>query len=78
MESVKRAIHNNAGVSNSRALTARCFVYIHCPNCNRRLIQTRDTAKKPRVYLVDEKHPAEAADLTIKCERCKSIVAIDK
>ena len=56
----------------------RSFVYINCPNCNKRLIQTRVSVKKPVAYTVDQAHPADKAELTIKCERCKSIVAIAK
>ena len=56
----------------------KSFVYINCPNCNKRLIQTRVSAGRPRAYTVDKAHPADKAELTIKCERCKSIVAIAK
>ena len=44
----------------------------------KRLIQTRVSVKKPVAYTVDQAHPADKAELTIKCERCKSIVAIAK
>ena len=54
----------------------RSFVYINCPNCNKRLIQARASARKPRAYTVDKAHPADKAELTIKCDRCKSIIAI--
>ena len=56
----------------------KSFVYINCPKCNKRLIQARASAMKPKTYTVDKAHPADEAELTIKCERCKSIVAIAK
>ncbi len=56
----------------------KSFVYINCPNCNKRLIQAKVTTRKMKAYTVDKAHPAETAELTIKCERCKSIVAIAK
>ena len=70
-----RCIRNTGGVANPLGTS---FVYINCPNCNKHLIQARASAKKPKAYTVDRAHPADAAELTIKCERCKSIVAIAK
>lgn len=71
-----RCIRNNG--SRVADPLGRNFVYINCPNCNKRLIQTRVSAGRPRAYTVDKAHPADKAELTIKCERCKSIVAIAK
>ena len=79
MEATKRTIRcirSNGGVAAEPL--ERSFVYINCPNCNKRLIQARASARKPRAYTVDKAHPADKAELTIKCERCKNIVAIAK
>jgi len=72
---VVRCIRNTGESANPLGMG---FVYINCPNCNKRLIQTRVSAGRPRAYTVDKAHPADKAELTIKCERCKSIVAIAK
>ena len=79
MEATRRTIRciRSAGGRAADPL-GRSFVYINCPNCNKRLIQTRVSVKKPVAYTVDQEHPADKAELTIKCERCKSIVAIAK
>lgn len=69
-----RCIGNNG--SRVAYPPGRSFVYINCPNCNKRLIQTRVSVKKPVAYTVDQAHPADKAELTIKCDRCKSIIAI--
>ena len=69
-----RCIGNNG--SRVADPLGRSFVYINCPNCNKRLIQTRVSVKKPVAYTVDQAHPVDKAELTIKCDRCKSIIAI--
>lgn len=77
MEATRRTIRciRSAGGRAADPL-GRSFVYINCPNCNKRLIQARASARKPRAYTVDKAHPADKAELTIKCDRCKSIIAI--
>ena len=76
LEAKRRTIRCLKTTGESDNPLGKSFVYINCPNCNKRLIQARASIKKPRAYTVDKAHPAEAAELTIKCERCKCIVAI--
>lgn len=67
-------------ISSALSITGQfrlAFTYITCPKCGKRLFQVRASAKKPRVYLVDEDHPVANASMTTKCDRCRSIVAVE-
>ena len=77
MEANKRIVRGFVNTGNSSVFQGKGFVYINCPNCNKRLIQARASIKT-KAYAVDKQHPADSAEMTIKCERCKSIVAIAK
>ena len=77
MEAKKRIVRGFLNTNGSEVLQGKGFVYINCPNCNKRLIQARASIKT-KTFTVDRQHPADSAELTIKCERCKSIVAIAK
>lgn len=77
MEAKRRIVRSLVSNENGDAPMGRSFVYINCPNCNKRLIQAKASVKT-KAFTVDKQHPADSAELTIKCERCKSIVAIAK
>lgn len=67
-------------ISNTKTLAGQfklSFTYIACPKCGKRLFQVRTTTKKPCVYMVDKDHPPTNASMTTKCDRCRSIVAMD-
>lgn len=77
LETKRRIVRSLVSKENGDAPLCKSFVYINCPNCNKRLIQAK-ASKKTKTFTVDRQHPADSADMTIKCERCKSIVAIAK
>ena len=53
------------------------MVAILCPHFGRRLLNTRITLKKPRIYPIVGKTP-EHTDTEIKCHRFKTVVGIEK
>lgn len=77
MEAKKKVVRSLVSKDHSDAPLDRSFVYVNCPNCNKRLIQAKASVRI-KAFTVDKQHPADSAELTIKCERCKSIVAIAK
>ena len=78
VEATKNIVRNYKTPRLSESLQVNSYIYINCPNCNKRLMQARIPAQRMKAFTIDRAHPIETAELTIKCERCKNIVAIGK